>query len=57
MGADHIHDSQLGELLSIKHEEWMKELEGQRQFFESLGGVVPDELLQQREQLAQRIGK
>jgi GTP-dependent phosphoenolpyruvate carboxykinase len=45
------------ELFSIKPEEWQREVEGQAKFFDSLGGVVPDELLQQREHLAQRLAK
>jgi len=43
------------ELLGIDHEEWQKELAGHQNFFESLGGVVPKELLKQREQLAARF--
>jgi phosphoenolpyruvate carboxykinase (GTP) len=44
------------ELLGIDHEEWQKELAEHKRFFESLGGVVPDELLRQREKLAERFG-
>ncbi|MFL6527428.1 MAG: phosphoenolpyruvate carboxykinase (GTP) [Chthoniobacterales bacterium] len=43
------------ELFSIKPDEWQRELEGQKKFFDSLGGVVPDELLKQREKLAERL--
>ena len=43
------------EILGIDHEEWKKELAGHQNFFESLGGVVPEELLKQREQLAARF--
>jgi phosphoenolpyruvate carboxykinase (GTP) len=45
----------VAELLGIDHEEWQKELAGHKKFFESLGGVVPDELLKQREQLLERF--
>ena len=43
------------ELFGIDHEEWQKELEGHQEFFESLGGVVPEKLLTQRQQLAARF--
>ena len=43
------------ELFSIKPDEWQRELEGQKKFFDSLGGVVPEELLKQREKLAERL--
>jgi phosphoenolpyruvate carboxykinase (GTP) len=39
------------EILGIDHEEWRKELAEHKKFFESLGGVVPDRLLQWREKL------
>jgi phosphoenolpyruvate carboxykinase (GTP) len=45
----------VAELLGIDHEEWQKELAGHEKFFDSLGGVVPDELLRQREALANRF--
>src|SRR2546423_1067398 len=43
------------ELLEIDHEDWKKELAGHKKFFDSLGGVVPEELLKQCEQLAARF--
>jgi hypothetical protein len=43
------------EILGIDHEEWQKELAAHAKFFDSLGGVVPDELLKQRDQLAARF--
>jgi phosphoenolpyruvate carboxykinase (GTP) len=43
------------ELLGIDHEEWQKELAAHEKFFESLGGVAPDKLLNQREALAARF--
>ncbi|MBV9008387.1 MAG: phosphoenolpyruvate carboxykinase (GTP) [Verrucomicrobia bacterium] len=45
------------ELFAIKPEEWQRELEGHAKFFESLGGVVPDELHKQREKLADRLAQ
>jgi phosphoenolpyruvate carboxykinase (GTP) len=45
----------VAELLGVDHGEWEKELAGQKKFFDSLGGVVPDELLQQGEALAIRF--
>ena len=44
------------ELLGVDHEEWQKELAAHEKFFESLGGVVPKELLKQRKELAARFG-
>ncbi|MEP6686353.1 MAG: phosphoenolpyruvate carboxykinase (GTP), partial [Verrucomicrobiota bacterium] len=43
------------ELLGIDHEEWQTELASHAKFFESLGDVVPDELLRQREELVARF--
>ena len=43
------------ELLGIDHGEWQKELAEQKKFFDSLGGVVPQELQKQREQLTARF--
>ena len=42
-------------LLSINRQDWEKELEAHKVFFESLGGVVPKELLDQREQILRRL--
>jgi phosphoenolpyruvate carboxykinase (GTP) len=47
----------VAELLGIDHEEWEKELAGHKKFFDSLGGVVPEKLLKQREQLAARFAE
>src|SRR4029077_145346 len=44
------------ELLEIDHEQWQKELAEHKKFFDSLGGVVPEELEQQRKLVAQRLG-
>ncbi|MFL6584343.1 MAG: phosphoenolpyruvate carboxykinase (GTP) [Chthoniobacterales bacterium] len=51
----HVPRETMRELFSIKAEEWQRELEGQKAFFESLAGVVPEELLKQREKLARRF--
>jgi len=45
------------EILGVDHEEWRKEVAEHRIFFDSLGGVVPDELLQQRQNLEERFKK
>jgi phosphoenolpyruvate carboxykinase (GTP) len=42
-------------LLSVNREDWKRELEAHKTFFESLDGVVPQELLDQREQVLQRL--
>jgi GTP-dependent phosphoenolpyruvate carboxykinase len=43
------------EILGVDHEEWRREVAEHEKFFNSLGGVVPDELLKQREKLAERF--
>src|SRR5438874_1350656 len=45
------------ELLEIDHEDWKKELAEHKKFFDSLGGVVPEELTKQREEVAARFSK
>jgi phosphoenolpyruvate carboxykinase (GTP) len=45
------------ELLEIDHEEWKKELAEHKNFFDSLGGVVPEVLMKQGEQLAARFAE
>ena len=45
----------VAELLEIDHAEWQKELDEHKKFFGSLGGVVPDELLKQRDALVGRF--
>jgi phosphoenolpyruvate carboxykinase (GTP) len=53
-GLDLDHKS-VAELLCIDHEEWRKEIAAHKTFFDSLGGVVPEQLLEQREQLSARF--
>jgi len=50
-----IDHKRVAELLCIDHEEWQKEIAGHKEFFDSLAGVVPEELLEQRNQLAARF--
>ena len=54
VGLDIDHKC-IAELLGVDHEEWEKELAAHKKFFDSLGGVVPQELLKQRENLAGRF--
>ncbi len=53
---ENVSSDQMQELLSVKPDEWKKELAGQKEFFDSLGGVVPDSLQNQREELAKNLG-
>ena len=46
---DGVTHKRIVELLGIDHEEWQKELAEHEKFFESFGGVVPEELQKQRE--------
>jgi phosphoenolpyruvate carboxykinase (GTP) len=50
-----VSPEQMRELLAINRDEWQREVEGQAKFFESLGGVVPEELQKQREELGERL--
>ena len=43
------------EILGVDHEEWRREVAEHEKFFNSLGGVVPDELLRQRQNLEERF--
>ena len=45
----------VAEILGIDHEEWARELAEHKRFFDSLGGVVPAELLRQHRELAARL--
>ena len=47
-----IDHKSVDELLEIDHEKWRNELAEHKKFFDSLGGVVPEELIKQREQIA-----
>src|SRR6266545_752812 len=57
LGGLDIDHTCVADLLGIDHEEWQKELAEHKTFFESLGGVVPEELQKQREQLAARFAE
>ena len=50
-----IDHNAVDELLGLDHEEWQKEIAAHKEFFDSLGGIVPEELQKQREQLAARF--
>jgi phosphoenolpyruvate carboxykinase (GTP) len=50
-----VSSNQIQELLTVKAEEWQKEITDHAKFFESLGGVVPKELQKQREKLTTRF--
>jgi phosphoenolpyruvate carboxykinase (GTP) len=52
-----IDHKSVADLLGIDHEEWQKELAEHKTFFDSLGGVVPEELLRQRERLVARFNE
>jgi phosphoenolpyruvate carboxykinase (GTP) len=50
-----VSPEQMRHLLAVNPEEWKTEIAGHEKFFESLGGVVPAELEEQRKRLAQRL--
>ena len=56
-GLEGVSPEMLREVLAIKPEEWAKELAGQEEFFKTLEPYLPQELLDQHEQLAGRLGR
>ena len=50
-----VDHNAVDELLCLDHEEWQKEIAAHKEYFDSLGGVVPEELQKQCEQLAGRF--
>jgi GTP-dependent phosphoenolpyruvate carboxykinase len=44
------------ELLAVKPEEWKEELAGHEEFLATLKPDVPEELLEERKKLAERLG-
>jgi GTP-dependent phosphoenolpyruvate carboxykinase len=51
-----VGNGMMDELLSVKPDEWKKELEGQQKFFETLQPDLPPELNAQRDKVAARFG-
>ncbi len=56
-GLEGVSDENLSELLSVKPDEWAKELAGQEEFFETLAPYVPEELLAEQKKVAERLGR
>ncbi|MDQ6654350.1 MAG: phosphoenolpyruvate carboxykinase (GTP) [Verrucomicrobiota bacterium] len=56
-GLGGVSKETLQELLSVKPDEWQKELEGQQKFFATLGSDLPQELNTQHDKVAERFGK
>jgi phosphoenolpyruvate carboxykinase (GTP) len=56
-GLEGVSPERMEEVLAVKPEEWAKELAGQKEFFESLAPNVPEELLEQLERQAARLGR
>ena len=54
-GLQNVSAEVLDELLSVKPDEWKKELAGQEQFFQTLGSDVPAELKAQHDKVAARF--
>ncbi len=55
-GLDGVTKETLTELLSVKAEEWKKELETQSEFFQTLGDDLPKELTAQHDKVAENFG-
>ncbi len=54
-GMQNVSSATLTELLSVKADEWEKELEGQEKFFKTLGSDLPEELNAQHDKVAARF--
>jgi len=54
-GMQDVGNGTMEELLSVKADEWRKELEGQQKFFETLQPDLPPELTAQRDKVAARF--
>ena len=52
-----VSPEMLRQLLAVNPEEWVKELEGQKLFLESLGPKVPGELRAEYDELARRLSR
>ncbi len=55
-GLSGMDGAKMDELLSVKPEEWKKELASQEEFFATLGSDLPAKLRKQREETAARFG-
>ncbi|MBA2431019.1 MAG: phosphoenolpyruvate carboxykinase (GTP) [Chthoniobacterales bacterium] len=55
-GLKEVSPETMAELLSVKSDEWQKELEGQQKFFDTLGEDLPPEMNAQRDKVAARFG-
>ena len=56
-GLGGVSPEMLRQLLAVNPEEWVKEVEGQKLFLESLGPRVPEELLAEYGELARRLDR
>ena len=54
-GMQDVANGTMDELLSVKPDEWKKELEGQQKFFETLGDDLPEQMNAQRDKVASRF--
>ena len=52
---EEVTPGMMEELLAVKPEEWAKELQGQKEFLESLGPRIPKELFAEYEKVAARF--
>ncbi len=56
-GLEGVSEENLSELLSVKPDEWAKELAGQEEFFQTLAPYVPEELLAEQKKVAERLAR
>ena len=56
-GLEGVSPEIMRELLSVKPDEWEKELAGQAKFFETLQPYVPAELLEEHKKLGERLAR
>ena len=54
---EEVTPAMIAELLAVKPEDWAKELQGEKEFLESLGPKIPRALFAQYEKVAGRFSR
>jgi len=52
-----ISDEAIDKLLEVRRDDWVAELDGMQKFFDQFGYELPEELLEEQQQLKTRLGK
>ncbi len=51
-----IEDETMDKLLEVSHDDWVAELDGMRKFFEGFGYELPEEFIEEQQELKRRLG-